>query len=152
MTDFTQRTIDTVEYTARTLDTSSYSARGAIGTSFIGTATGTETGGDTTAPVITNFRAIDITRSGARFAWDTDEEANCMMHYGTETIPYSEGAKHAHYVKTGRDYELTGLAEATDYYIRAVSADIYGNQGGSDWYIFRTAGTDTIGVAPTIVA
>lgn len=94
---------------------------------------------DTTAPVIGNIQAIDITGSGARITWDTDEDATSRVAYGLAE-PFSlnstgPGLTNAH------DVVLSGLTPATTYYYRVTSVDAAGNSSTSVLFSFTTLDT-----------
>lgn len=153
MTTYTPRTLDTTGFTARSLDTESFSGRGDIGTTFL--TTGTETVTDAIAPVISNVRALEIGINNVKLAWDTDEDANCYVEHCRASLSlilteWVAGITHAHYIRTGRSYSIGSLPGETIIGFMIASSDRYGNEAWSDYYVFKTAGTDITGIAPTI--
>jgi len=80
---------------------------------------------DTTAPVISDIEAKDITASTAEIEWSTNEKADSKIWYGTVTPVVTTGDP----TKTSSDYddshemELTGLTANTIYYYIVASTD-----------------------------
>jgi len=151
LTDYTARTLGTKTYSARSLDTTSWSGRGDLDTTFC--TIGTETATDTTGPTISNIHANNIGLVSAELDWDTDEDANCQVIYGTagqttNLALMSSGDVHEHYIRKDRAYIVSGLAQYTYHYFFIQSSDRYGNTGNSDYYKLRTASTDATGDAP----
>ncbi|MEI7512083.1 MAG: hypothetical protein WCK01_01340 [Candidatus Uhrbacteria bacterium] len=93
-------------------------------------------GGDSTAPTIYNIQAINITTSTATIIWQTDENANGLVDYGT-TLSYTNNVNHANFV-TSHSMDLSGLTNNTIYNFRITSADILLNSGLSSNYTFQT--------------
>ena len=154
MTTFNERgALSSVSFTPRAIDTGAHSERAALDTTYFIPKGDTQT--DTTAPVISDIHANAIYATSAEIDWNTDEEANCQVYYGTagQTTVFSlmtVGAKHEHYVTGDRSYILDVLPSDTVIYFFVVSADRYGNSRTAVYYSFRTVGASP-GVAPTKV-
>ena len=154
MTDYSARSLDTLTYSARSLDTLAWSGRGELDTTFC--TTGTQTATDTTGPTISSVHANVIGLTVVEIDWNTNEDANCQVVYGTagqttNVALLSIGAIHEHYVRKDRKYRIEGLTAYTYYYFYTTSVDRYGNSASTGYYKLRTASTDTTGVAPTQV-
>ncbi|OGL67065.1 hypothetical protein A2856_01125 [Candidatus Uhrbacteria bacterium RIFCSPHIGHO2_01_FULL_63_20] len=91
---------------------------------------------DTTAPVITNVQAVDITTSGARITWDTDEASDGFVDFGP-TVSYGTTLSNASLV-TSHSVALTGLTDATLYHFRVRSRDAALNEAVSGDATFTT--------------
>jgi len=91
---------------------------------------------DTTPPVILNPQAINITQTGARIIWDTDESATSIVNYGL-TDSYGNTVSNSSLVLS-HGIDLTGLTPSTTYHFRVQSADQYGNNAVSGDYTFTT--------------
>jgi len=105
-------------------------------------------GRDTTAPVITNITNTTPTTDSVTITWDTDEDSNSLVRYGTTSGIYTNNESDAAMV-TSHSITLTGLSTDTTYYFVVNSTDASGNSNESDEYSFKTAAiTDT---APPIV-
>ncbi len=104
------------------------------------TITSASTGGggtsDTTPPVILNPQAINITQTGARIIWDTDESATSIVNYGL-TNSYGATVSNGSLV-ISHGIDITGLSPSTTYHFRVQSADQYGNNAVSSDYAFTT--------------
>lgn len=92
---------------------------------------------DTTPPVISNVTATDITSSSAKITWDTDEPADSLVKYGTESWNYTYNVSDSTYV-TSHAIDLTGLSANTTYYYVANSTDEAGNSNESSEHSFTT--------------
>lgn len=93
-------------------------------------------GGDTTAPVISNVQAINITQTSARIIWDTDETADSLTNYGL-TIIYTDSVSNGSFVYS-HGLDLTGLTPDTVYHFQVISSDPFGNTAVSGDYTFKT--------------
>jgi len=144
--------VSSPSYTAAaTVSCPTYTARDTVTNPFYqGTS---ETGTDTTAPVLTNFHANVISFTYVEFDWDTDEPANCRIQYGTTNPPGGADStvSHTHLILTQRAITATGLTPGTTYYVRARSLDAYDNSGASDVHVFTTADTGDAGGRPIVV-
>jgi len=100
-------------------------------------------GGDTTAPVITGAGASNITSSGARIDWTTDEPSDSKVEYGLTpslgSVATGSGSVTSHSVT------LSGLQAGTRYYYRASSTDAAGNTGFSPVGTFDTLALPVVG-------
>lgn len=97
-----------------------------------------EAGGtpDTDPPVISNIQAVDITSTGARITWTTDEPATSVVYYGT-TTGYGSSASTPGYT-TNHSVELTGLNSETLYHYKVESTDSSDNTAQSGDNTFTT--------------
>jgi len=91
---------------------------------------------DTTPPTIINPQAINITQTGARIIWDTDESATSRVDYGL-TNSYGETVSNSSLVLS-HGLDISGLTASTTYHFRVQSADQYGNNAISADYTFTT--------------
>lgn len=92
---------------------------------------------DTTPPVISNVKAVNITDSGALIQWSTDEPASSLAAFGTSTLYGGQAA--APGMVTLHGVQLNGLQPDTTYHFKVTSADAYGNAAASGDFIFTTA-------------
>ncbi|MFA5854428.1 MAG: fibronectin type III domain-containing protein [Patescibacteria group bacterium] len=99
---------------------------------------------DSTAPVISNVSATLVTGTSARIVWDTNEDTNSRVDYGT-TISYGSNVAVGAFVNT-HAVDLAGLTPSTTYHFRVTSADSSNNSASSADFTFTTSDT----VAPTI--
>ena len=92
---------------------------------------------DTTVPVISNVRAINITETSADIAWDTDEIANSRVRYG-RTTSYELGNILLSDFVTSHLVPLLSLTPNTLYHFQVFSTDPSGNTASSTDQIFTT--------------
>jgi len=121
----------------------------ASGGTISGIVTGTGTGSDTTPPIVTITRAIDVTSpvisqvslsvtsSGATIGWTTNEPSDTQMEYGL-TGSYGSLAPLNTALVTSHSQVISGLAPNTWYHFRMRSRDAAGNLGVSGDYKFKT--------------
>ncbi|MCC6956026.1 MAG: hypothetical protein IT316_04475 [Anaerolineales bacterium] len=96
---------------------------------------------DGTAPKITSGPAVnDITTTSAKISWTTDESSSSDVYYDTKANTFGQSKTDPQPV-TPHQVELTGLAPATLYQYKAVSADVSGNQVESPPGFFKTRPT-----------
>src|SRR2546425_2459977 len=95
---------------------------------------------DTTPPVITSVAASDISSSGTKITWTTDEPSDSRVDYGP-TTGYGSATPLDTTPVTAHAVTLDGLAPGTAYHYRIRSRDAAGNLGTSADYAFTTAGT-----------
>lgn len=89
----------------------------------------TFTTSDSTAPVITNVEVIDITDSGARITWSTDEASTSVVMYGLDDsygTTLSDGA-----LTTSHSVIVPGLDFGTSYHFVVSSVDAFSNSASS---------------------
>lgn len=99
---------------------------------------------DTTAPVISSVSANNISTTGARISWTTDEASDSLVEYGTSTSYGSTTTLDAT-MTTGHSVNLTGLTKNTLYHFRVKSKDKYSNAAMSGDSTFTSASdNDTI--------
>jgi hypothetical protein len=92
------------------------------------------------APVLQNVSYWGVTGSGITVAWSTDQLSNTSIQYGTAASLGQSGAVQTA-TTLGHGATLTGLADNTVYYFRAVSSNASGATGYSPIYPFRTLDT-----------
>jgi hypothetical protein len=98
---------------------------------------------DTTAPLVTNVNASNITSFAATITWDTDELSDTQVQYGTTTnygliTPLNSSLVINHSVN------LSGLTALTLYHYRVLSRDAAGNLATSSDFTFTTLATPVI--------
>ncbi len=81
---------------------------------------------DATPPVISNIVVSNITATGARITWTTDENSTSAVDYGT-TTSYGGTTSDAGLV-TSHTIDLTGLSPDTLYHFRVRSSDAGSNE------------------------
>jgi hypothetical protein len=86
---------------------------------------------DETAPVITNVTNTTTTHNSAIIEWDTDEPADSLVKYGTESGNLNMSKNDTTY-ETPHSIELTGLDSNTKYYYVVNSTDPSGNSNESE--------------------
>ena len=91
---------------------------------------------DTTAPIITNENATSITSSSANIVWNTDENANSSVNYGTNT-GLGNIEDESSFV-TSHSIILSGLTANTLYYYNVTSCDAAENCNTTGPYNFTT--------------
>ena len=85
---------------------------------------------DCLPPVITNVQVSDIAYDTATITWDTDEEADSRVYYGT-TLPPDLSEWNAT-LATQHTIKLTGLTLGTTYYFAVASTDAVGIEAIDD--------------------
>ena len=92
---------------------------------------------DTTPPVISAVRAVNIGASAATITWTTNEAGDSQVEYGPTTAYGSSTARNTSLV-TSHSQTLSGLAPSTLYHYRVKSRDAAGNLAVSPDSTFRT--------------
>ena len=92
---------------------------------------------DTTPPFMTNVNATSITNNSAIITWDTDEMADSLVKYGTESGNYTITASNETNV-ISHSIKLTGLSQGMTYYYAVNSTDQNNNSAQSTEYNFTT--------------
>jgi RHS repeat-associated protein len=100
---------------------------------------------DNTAPVISNVAAGGITTSGATITWNTNENADSQVVYGT-TQSYGQSTTLNPALVTAHSQVLSGLAAGMLYYYRVKSKDAAGNLTTSAEFTFTTAQNGSGGI------
>lgn len=100
---------------------------------------------DTTAPVISNVAAGGITTSGATITWNTNENSDSQVVYGT-TQAYGQSTTLNPALVTAHSQVLSGLAANTLYHYRVKSKDAAGNLVVSGDFTFTTAQNGSAGI------
>jgi len=151
---YTERTAaSSPDYTAGAITAPDYTERTALTNPFLGTdtGTGTGTGTDTTGPVISNIRALAISDTWVKFAWETDEPGTCYAGIHTEILGVvTLVGSHTHYVIGERSVLVTGAKTSTTYYVTIRSTDIYGNGSLDRGKTFKTAQAGGVGGEPML--
>lgn len=91
---------------------------------------------DTAPPAISGVEALDITDTGARIVWTTDEVADSLVDYGPDA-GYGSQASDLTLV-TSHSIALTSLDPNTFYHYRVSSKDSAGNIAYGDDCTFTT--------------
>jgi len=111
--------------------------------------TGEEEIADRIAPSISNVSVKTVASESTIISWDTDENANSMIRFGTSstygkmTGDDSVNKDSANYVQK-HEVTVDRLVPGTKYYFEAMSLDTNGNIGKSSQGTFTTEGTSTI--------
>ena len=92
---------------------------------------------DTTAPVISNVAATNISDTSADITWNTDESADSRVDYGLDNT-YGSFISDASLV-TSHSITLTGLDPSTEYHYKVTSEDGSENSASSADLTFTTA-------------
>ena len=93
--------------------------------------------GDTKPPVVTNVQTVDVKSTTATITWDTDENADSLVDFGT-SVAYGGKVSANSLVKT-HAVALTGLTPLTTYHYRVTSKDAAKNQTITADFSFSTA-------------
>jgi subtilisin-like proprotein convertase family protein len=106
---------------------------------------------DCAGPVFSDVRAVDVTKSGARITWSTDEPATSTVHYGAVTPPGSTAALST--LTLPHSVQVAGLSSCSPYVYSVESADGLGNSAHDDasgaFYRFTTGRDTTQGLFST---
>ena len=98
---------------------------------------------DTTPPTISNVAAGGITASGATITWNTNENSDSQVDYGTsEAYDHTTALNIA--LVTAHSQGLSGLTAGTVYHYRVKSRDAAGNLAVSGDFTFTTAPPPTV--------
>ena len=95
---------------------------------------------DTTAPVISNVSAVNVTGTSASISWDLDEYATGQVEYGTTTNYGSFTTKETSFNYNNHLQGISGLSNGVTYHYRVISADASGNESVSGDCTFTTGG------------
>lgn len=93
--------------------------------------------GDTTAPALSNIRAINITPGSVQITWDTNEASNSFTEVGRNVF-YSDGSASNTTLVVSHSLSVSGLLPDTLYHFRVRSTDAAGNTAASGDFTFRT--------------
>ena len=86
---------------------------------------------DTTPPVITNVQTPVITSTQVAITWDTNEQADGKVEYGTTSGVYDQTTDTVSLLLKNHLAAISGLARSTQYYFVVVSADANHNPATS---------------------
>ena len=103
---------------------------------------------DEEPPVISDVASSDITENSATITWDTDENSDSLVKYGTTPGVYTMQEYDAADV-TAHSIDLTGLSANTTYYYVVNSTDPSDNPAQSGEYSFTTSTNSSGGVFDT---
>ena len=101
-----------------------------------------DTSGNTTAPLITDLAAINITTDGAEITWTTSEVATSQVFY--DTVSHTDANDYEWHttldttLESSHSVVLDGLDPATAYHFRVISEDAAGNKRTSGDQTFTT--------------
>ena len=104
---------------------------------------GTGTSPNPTPPAIGDIRVTDVTATGARISWTTQQPTDTQIEYGTTTDYGTSTALETSRV-TSHSQVLSDLSPATGYHYRIRSADTNGSVVNSDDLTFTTTGLPTV--------
>ncbi|MBI5183770.1 MAG: hypothetical protein HY999_05355 [Nitrospinae bacterium] len=90
---------------------------------------------DVIPPVIRNVQSRGITDTSVEIIWETDEDSDSMVRYGTIPGNYTDMVSNITLV-TSHKIILGGLIPLTTYYFVVMSTDISGNPSQSSEYSF----------------
>jgi PGF-pre-PGF domain-containing protein len=93
---------------------------------------------DTTPPVISNITNTTPATDSVTISWETDEDSESLVKYGTESGSYIVDVPDIALVSS-HSIELSGLNSNTTYYYVVNSTDAGNNSAQSDEYFFMTA-------------
>lgn len=100
-----------------------------------------ETQQDTTAPLITNITAGNISSTSATISWTTDENTTSKVFYDLSTplvVTSSTSFVQESLLTTSHSINLTGLTASSSYYFLVSSTDGFGNTATSSEQSFVT--------------
>ncbi|MGV1100979.1 fibronectin type III domain-containing protein [Thiovibrio sp. JS02] len=86
--------------------------------------------------ILANIAASDITGNTAVISWNTDQAADSLVEYGPTTA-YGQSVTDGSLVNA-HSLALAGLAPATQYHYRVISANSLGERVSSGDYLFTT--------------
>jgi len=95
------------------------------------TKTGVTFGMDDSAPIISDVSISEITSTGAKITWTTDEPSNTLVDFGT-TTSYGKTAGNADDSVTAHEVSISNLTPGTSYKLRIRSADEQDNESIAD--------------------
>ncbi len=113
---------------------------GSLGTAISGVT-------DTTAPIITDLVASNVTNSSATISWTTDENSSSIVNYNSEEQGQSTATGDSGV--TSHTVNIGGLAAGIIYYFNACSSDSLGNERCSVEDSFTTSTTASSTPTPT---
>ncbi|MBI4276264.1 fibronectin type III domain-containing protein [Candidatus Uhrbacteria bacterium] len=97
---------------------------------------------DTTAPVISDVSASEVTSDSATISWKTDEATDGQVSYGT-TAPYGSSSNLHTDRTTSHTFVLRDLSASTMYHFQVRSRDAAGNLSVSADGTFTTSADST---------
>lgn len=92
---------------------------------------------DTQAPIISQVTAQNLTMSGAQVSWQTDEDSDAQVEFGTTASYGSATTIETQFARIHR-FDLVNLAANALYHYRVKSKDAAGNLAVSDDFTFTT--------------
>jgi len=97
---------------------------------------------DTDPPVISNIQESGVTTDAAVITWNTDEDSDSQVDYGTTSGSYTLSSSNSAMV-TSHSISLAGLSSDTTYYYVVKSTDAANNTATSAEYSFTTQAAST---------
>ena len=97
--------------------------------------------GDITKPVISSISSSGISSSSASITWNTDENANSTVNYGTNSSNLNSITADNSYAKV-HSISLSSLASSTTYYYNVTSCDESNNCQSSGQNSFTTSSSE----------
>jgi purple acid phosphatase-like protein len=97
----------------------------------------TQTGADTTPPVISGVSASSVTTTSSTIGWTTNEASDTQVEYGTTTAYGSSTGLNASLVASHTAF-VSALTSSTLYHYRVKSKDAAGNLSVSGDFTFTT--------------
>jgi hypothetical protein len=94
---------------------------------------------DTTAPLVSDLAATDVTSTSARISWALDEPATGHVEFGLTKDYGQRTAGEDSFDHTRHAQSLSGLTPASTYHYRVISTDAAGNRAVSGDQVFTTA-------------
>lgn len=92
---------------------------------------------ETTPPVLSNLRVINITQNSAVVLWESNKESDSFLSYGRSPSEMKKLAGETG-ERTNHNVSLLNLSQGTTYHIKAFGKDKYGNLGESNYISFKT--------------
>ncbi len=115
-----------------------------VGTGY--SITTSASGVDTTAPVITDVTAYNVTTTTATISWSLDEYATGQVEYGLTAAYGTLGAAETSFLYNGHVQTISSLLPGRTYNYRVRSQDASGNLALSGNNTFTTASAGTASV------
>jgi hypothetical protein len=107
--------------------------------------------GGSPALVISNVGAVDITETGARITWNTNEPATSQVQHGFSSS-YGDVTVENSNLVTSHSVELSGLTAGREYHYSVISKDSSDNERISVDYTFTTQGGTFPDTTPPVIS
>jgi len=92
---------------------------------------------DTSSPLLSSIQVTDVTDSGAKIIWNTNESSDTQVEYG-KTTAYGSSTPAVATLVNSHSVQLSGLTAYTVYHFRVKSRDGAGNLAVSPDFTFGT--------------